>query len=437
MTQNYKIELLEKLAQKKAKITIVGAGYVGLPLSMLCSEAGFYTIVLDTDKPRLERLKNGESDIEAVSNDRLQKAIVTNLNFSSEYYVIGDCDIIIICLPTPLNKSYQPDLSYIENAMSSILPFMRNGQMIVLESTSYPGTTEELIVNEIIKMNYLLGEDYFVAYSPEREDPGNEKFTTFDIPKIVSGHTENCLSIAMATYGNLVSKVVTVSSTKAAELTKLFENIYRAVNIGLVNETKIIADKLDINIHEVIDAAGTKPFGFNKFYAGPGIGGHCIPIDPFYLSWKAKEIGVSSKFIDAAGEINREMPNWIVHKIILSLNSKKKSINGSKILIFGMAYKKDVGDWRESPAIEILLQLTNMGAQVEYCDPLVNRIEELQRKVSVIQVDYKTTSLASYDAIVIATDHSSFNYAEIQKHSNLIIDTRNVFKSNYSNVVKA
>ena len=437
MTVNFLDDLLTKIERKKAKVTVIGAGYVGLPLAILSSKAGFHTTLLDNNSDRVTQLKAGVSEIEAISDQQLQNSLANNLVISSEYYVIGDSDLIFICLPTPLTKTSQPDLSYIEEAMDSIKPFMRAGQMIALESTTYPGTTEELLVNKVLKMRYTVGLDYFVVYSPEREDPGNKDFTTYSIPKIISGHTKNCRSVAESIYGHLISKVVTVSSTKTAELTKLYENIYRAVNISLVNETKIIADKLGVNIHEVVEAAGTKPFGFNKFYAGPGIGGHCIPIDPFYLSYKAREIGVESKFIDVMGEINKKMPEWVCQKVAASLNKEQKSVYNSKILILGMAYKRDVGDWRESPALDIFSQLKEMGANIHYCDPIINRIKELDAALGKYRVDYTISEFSSYDAIVIVTNHSIFDFVEIQKQSNLIIDTRNVFSADYPNVVRA
>ena len=437
MTVNFLDDLLIKIDQKKAKVTVIGAGYVGLPLAILSSNAGFHTTILDNNSDRVTQLKAGISEIETISDQQLQNSLANKLRISSEYYVIGDSDLIFMCLPTPLTRTSQPDLSYIIDAMDSIKQFMRAGQMLALESTTYPGTTEELLVNRVLEMKYTVGLDYFVVYSPEREDPGNKDFTTYSIPKIISGHTENCLCIAEAIYGRLISKVVSVSSTKTAEFTKLYENIYRAVNISLANETKIIADKLGINIHEVVEAAGTKPFGFTKFYAGPGIGGHCIPIDPFYLSYKAREIGVESKFIDVMGEINKKMPDWVCQKVTTGLNKKQKSVYNSKILILGMAYKKDVGDWRESPALEIFSQLKGRGANIHYCDPLINRTKELDATLGKYRVDYTTSDFSSYDAIVIATNHSIFDFVEIQKQSHLIIDTRNVFSADYPNVVRA
>lgn len=437
MQINFKNELLNKIKDKTAKVTIVGAGYVGLPLAVLCAEAHFETVVIDIDKIRVEKLANGISDVEAVPSTRLQNAINCCLEFTSEFYPIGESDVIILCVPTPLNKNHQPDLSYIQNAMESVSQFMRSGQLLILESTSYPGTTEEILVTKVSTKGYSVGEDYFIGYSPEREDPGNEQFTTFQIPKVVSGYEKNCLILVSAFYEKIISKIVPVSSTKTAEFTKLFENIYRSVNISLVNETKMITDRFGVNIHEVIEAAGTKPFGFTKFHAGPGVGGHCIPIDPFYLSWKAKEFGLSTKFIDIAGEINNEISNWIVQKIIYGLNEHHKSINGSDILLIGMAYKKDIGDWRESPAIEILQKLRQLGASVRYCDPLLKRRQELEKRVGNSGVNWEDLEIKNYDAVVVVTDHSLFDYNKIRQNARLIIDTRNVYKSDHPNVIRA
>ena len=437
MPINFKNELLNKIKDKTAKVSIVGAGYVGLPLAVLCAEACFDTVVIDIDTIRVEKLANGISDVEAVPSTRLQNAIDGCLEFTSEFYNIGESDVIILCVPTPLNKNYQPDLSYIQNAIESVSLFMRSGQLLILESTSYPGTTEEILVTKVSTKGYNVGKNYFIGYSPEREDPGNEQFTTFQIPKVVSGHEKNCLIVVSAFYEKIISKIVPVSSTKTAEFTKLFENIYRSVNISLVNETKMITDRFGVNIHEVIEAAGTKPFGFTKFHAGPGVGGHCIPIDPFYLSWKAKEFGLSTKFIDIAGEINNEIPNWIVQKIIYSLNEHHKSINGSDILLIGMAYKKDIGDWRESPAIEILQKLKKLGAGVRYCDPLLTRRQELKTRFGNSGVNWEDLELKNYDAVVIVTDHSLFDYNKIRQNARLIIDTRNVYKSDHPNVIRA
>ena len=322
--------------------------------------------------------------------------------------------------------------------MDKILPYLKKNQIISLESTTYPGTTEEIIGNKLKQRNFNLGKDFFLVYSPEREDPGNRDFNTKNIPKIIGGYSKKCLAIGIAVYKSSLDTLYPVSSLKVAEMTKLLENIHRAVNIGLVNEMKMVTDKMNIDIQEVIKAASTKPFGFVPYYPGPGLGGHCIPIDPFYLTWKAKEFGVKTKFIELAGEINSQMPQWVIDKIIDALNSKQMSINKSKILILGIAYKKDVNDTRESPSLEIIKILKNLGSYVEYSDPYVPEILNLRKyKFKMKNIKISPTKISTYDAIVIATDHSDFDYEMILKNAKIIIDTRNVFAKHFKNLIKA
>ena len=430
--------LLSLLNNKSASIGVVGMGYVGLPLALRSAEVFHRVIGFDIVKDRVQSINNGNSYIEHISDDSLAQALNQGLEATTNFSNIAECDAIILCVPTPLNQYREPDLSFILNTMLQILPYLRTGQLISLESTTYPGTTEEKL-RPLIESNGLrVGEDLFLVYSPEREDPGNTSFTTQTIPKIVGGSTETCLEVGMALYEKVVDKVVPVSSTQAAEMTKLLENIHRAVNIGLVNEMKIVADKMGIDIHEVIDAAATKPFGFTAYYPGPGIGGHCIPVDPFYLTWKAREYGVHTRFIELAGEVNSAMPLWVVDKVADALNQHNKAINGSRVLILGMAYKKNVDDMRESPSLQLLDMLLNKGAYVEYSDPHVIRLPKVRKyNFELVSVTLTPEVLASYDAVVLATAHDAFDYAMIVEHSQLIIDTRGHYKHTSPSIIKA
>ncbi|APD85467.1 UDP-N-acetyl-D-glucosamine dehydrogenase [Alteromonas sp. Mex14] len=430
--------LLSLLNKKLTTIGVVGMGYVGLPLALRSAEVFHRVIGFDIVKDRVRSINNGNSYIEHISDDSLAQALNQGLEATTNFSNIAECDAIILCVPTPLNQYREPDLSFILNTMLQILPYLRTGQLISLESTTYPGTTEEKL-RPLIESNGLrVGEDLFLVYSPEREDPGNTSFTTQTIPKIVGGSTEACLEVGMALYDKVVDKVVPVSSTQAAEMTKLLENIHRAVNIGLVNEMKIVADKMGIDIHEVIDAAATKPFGFTAYYPGPGIGGHCIPVDPFYLTWKAREYGVHTRFIELAGEVNSAMPSWVVGKVADALNQHKKAINGSRVLILGIAYKKNVDDMRESPSLQLLDILINKGAHVEYSDPHVLRLPKVRKyNFGLVSVTLTPEVLASYDAVVLATAHDSFDYGMIAEHSQLIIDTRGHYKHTSPSIIKA
>ena len=431
--------LLKSIEEKQAKVGIIGLGYVGIPLLLRFAERGFRVTGFDIDEKKIKSLRECKSFISHIPNEKLEKVFQSKLvNYTSDFSEISGIDAIIICVPTPLGEHLEPDISYIISSFESCLPYIKKGQLVSLESTTYPGTTEEEIVSRIEIKGFKTGEDLFVVFSPEREDPGNKSFNTHTIPKVVGGHTPNCLKLGSSLYGQVIDKVVPVSSTKAAELTKLLENIYRAVNIGLVNELKMVSDKLGVNIWEVIDAAATKPFGFTAFYPGPGLGGHCIPIDPFYLTWKAKEYGLHTHFIELAGQINRSMPSWVVKKVIYALNDQCKSVKKSRILIIGVSYKKNIDDYRESPAIEIMKELEKIGAIVDYHDSYVPLLDDQHvyhgKKQSV---ELSSASIQAYDAILLTTDHDKLNYDLILESASLIVDTRNRFKATSPKVYKA
>ncbi|NVK57559.1 MAG: nucleotide sugar dehydrogenase [Alteromonadaceae bacterium] len=430
--------LLSLLKNENATIGIVGMGYVGLPLAMRYADRFQQVIGFDIVPERVTAINEGQSYIEHISVGSLFAALKKGLKASTDFSRINECDAIILCVPTPLNKYREPDLSFIFSTMEQIQPYLRPGQVVSLESTTYPGTTEEELRPRIEKQGLVVGEDIFLVYSPEREDPGNRLYTTQTIPKVVGGCTEACLKVGIALYQAAVDKVVPVSSTQTAEMTKLLENIHRAVNIGLVNEMKIVADKMGIDIHEVINAAATKPFGFTAYYPGPGIGGHCIPVDPFYLTWKAREYGVHTHFIELAGEVNSAMPLWVVDKVADALNKHKKAINGSRILLLGIAYKKNVDDMRESPSLQLLDLLLQKGARVEYSDPHVARLPKVRKyNFELTSVKLTAEQLALYDAVVLATAHDAFDYALIEQNAKLIIDTRGHFKQPMANIIKA
>lgn len=426
-----KLELLNKLNDKTAKIGILGLGYVGLPLALRYSEFGFKNVMgFDVDNEKIESILNNKTYIKQFPDEMIESATSKGFSATSDFSKLNDMDAIILCVPTPLNKYREPDISFITNSMDQhVVPNLRRGQILSLESTTYPGTTEEELETRIEKAGFKVGEDYFVIYSPEREDPGNKNFNTQTIPKVVGGTTENCLEVGATLYEGVIDKVVKVSSTKAAEMTKLLENIHRAVNIGLVNEMKIVADKMGIDIFEVIDAAATKPFGFTPYYPGPGLGGHCIPIDPFYLTWKAREFGVHTRFIELAGEVNSHMPEYVIGKVLSALNNVGKAVNGSKILLLGLAYKKNVGDTRESPSVELMEQLVKLGAAVDYSDPFVPNFPKMrEHNFDLSSVNLTPNTLQKYDCVLLATDHDNFDYETIASHSKIIIDTRGKFR---------
>ncbi len=433
-----KNELLKQLNDKSAKIGIVGLGYVGLPLMIRYSEVGYKVIGFDIDQSKIDLLNSGKSYIEHIKSEEIKKSKEVGFEATTDFKRIGEVDAIILCVPTPLNKYREPDLSFVLDTTEACVPYMRKGQVISLESTTYPGTTEEELLPRIEKSGLKVGKDFFLIYSPEREDPGNPNFTTRTIPKVCGGHTENCLEVGVKLYEGVIDKVVPVSSTKAAEMTKLLENIHRAVNIGLVNELKVVADKMNIDIHEVIDAAATKPFGFVAYKPGPGIGGHCIPIDPFYLTWKAREYGVHTRFIELAGEINSGMPSYVMKKIGQGLNERNITINGAKILVLGIAYKKNVDDMRESPSVFLMEKLRRRGADVSYSDPHVPVFPKMrEHSFDLSSVELTPENLQSYDCVVLATDHAKFDYETIIKHSKFLVDTRGKFKERSEKIVKA
>lgn len=432
------LKLIDKIRRKEATIGIVGLGYVGLPLVLRFSEMGFAVLGFDIAEDKIAMMNGGRSPIEHISHERLGAAVTAGFEATSDFARAEEADVLILCVPTPLNKYREPDLSFVINTVESLLPHIRADQLMSLESTTYPGTTVEELAPRIMSRGFTIGEDYFLVYSPEREDPGNPDFTTHTIPKVCGGHTPACLNAGVALYGSVIDKVVPVSSTQVAELTKLLENIHRAVNIGLVNEMKIVADKMGINIREVIDAAATKPFGFVPYYPGPGLGGHCIPIDPFYLTWKAREYGVSTRFIELAGEVNGAMPEYVVGKIKGALNDRFKSVRGSKILMLGIAYKPNVDDMRESPSVFIMEMLRDLGAEISYSDPHVAVFPKMrEHRFDLSSVELSPTVLAQFDCVVLATDHARFDYEMIAGNAALIVDSRGRFDIHQGNVVSA
>jgi UDP-N-acetyl-D-glucosamine dehydrogenase len=423
------LKLLEMIEQRTARIGIIGLGYVGLPLAIHFGRKGFRVTGFDLDSRKIDKLLHGESYIKHIPAGAVKELIdAKQLDVTLDFSRLRETDCILICVPTPLTEKLEPDLSYLLNTTETIADNLRMGQLIVLESTTYPGTTQEMLLPRLESNDMKVGRDFFLAFSPEREDPGNQKYTATNIPKVVGGITRSCLDVATAMY-NAITRAVPVSSTQTAEMAKLLENTFRSVNIALVNELKILAHKMDIDLFEVIEAAATKPFGYTPFYPGPGLGGHCIPIDPFYLAWKAREYDFSTRFIQLAGEINISMPYYVIEKTIEALNKHRKSLNGSRILVLGVAYKKDVDDDRESPGYAIMKMLLGKGAAVLYNDPWIPKLHTT-RKYN-FQMESMTITpelLADMDAVIIVTDHSAYNWAEIVEHSNLVIDTRNATK---------
>ncbi len=433
-----KERLIQKFKDKQAIIGIVGLGYVGLPLLLRYSEVGCKVVGIDVDIAKVEKLNAGESYIEHIASYKIQQAIACGFEATIDFTRAAQVDVLIICVPTPLNKYREPDLSFVIKTTEALVPHLRKGQMLSLESTTYPGTTDEELLPRVESTGLKVGEDFFLVYSPEREDPGNANFTTSTIPKVCGGYTPACLEVGIALYETAVNQVVPVSSTKAAEMTKLLENIYRAVNIGLVNEMKIVADKMDIDIHEVIKAAATKPFGFTPFYPGPGLGGHCIPIDPFYLTWKAREYGLSTRFIELAGEVNTNMPSWVISKVVDGLNNVGKAIKGSKILVLGIAYKPNVDDMRESPSVKLMELLEAKGACISYSDPHVPVFTKMRKfDFDLKSIKITAKSLTEFDCVLLVTNHDAFDYMLIQEFAKIIVDTRGVYQRTLNNVIKA
>ncbi|MGH8529910.1 MAG: nucleotide sugar dehydrogenase [Nevskiales bacterium] len=438
MSKDLKNPLLERIASRSAVVGIVGLGYVGLPLILRFTEVGFRTIGIDIDEDKIKKLNAGASYIEHIPSGAVAAARRKGMEGTTDFSRVKDADAIIICVPTPLNKYREPDMSYVIETTEAVVPHLRAGQIVSLESTTYPGATEEELFPRIEARGLKVGRDVFLVFSPEREDPGNKDFTTKTIPKVCGGHTPACLEVGVALYAAAIDRVVSVSSTRAAEMTKLLENIHRTVNIGLVNELKIVADRMDIDIHEVIDAAATKPFGFVAYYPGPGVGGHCIPIDPFYLTWKAREYGLHTRFIELAGEINGAMPEWVVQKTADALNEHSKALKGAKILVLGISYKKNVDDMRESPSVYIMELLRDKGAQVSYCDPHVPVFPKMrEHHFELSSVSLTAENLRGVDCCVLATHHDSFDYKLIQRHAQLIVDSRGIYRDPLANVRKA
>jgi UDP-N-acetyl-D-glucosamine dehydrogenase len=425
MSQDMGEQLLARISNRTARVSVVGLGYVGLPLAVEFAKAGFRVVGLEVDQRKVEQMWAGQSYISDVPQAELDALVAEGLlTATMDYSMLAEVDTISICVPTPLRKSKDPDISYIVAATEGIARYSHPGQLVVLESTTYPGTTEEVILSRISADGYKVGQDFFLAFSPERVDPGNKRYGTRNTPKIIGGVTPRCLEIACALYQTAVDAIVPVSSTRVAEMVKLLENTFRAVNIGLVNEIAIMCDKLGIDVWEVIEAAKTKPFGFMPFYPGPGLGGHCIPIDPNYLSWKLKTLNYHARFIELAGEINSAMPLYVVGKTIDALNELRKPLNGSQVLVLGVAYKRDVKDVRESPALDIIRLLKEKGAQVAYHDPYV---PELPLDGEVLNsVALKASVLSEADCVLVTTDHSLYDWPWVVANSRLVVDTRNV-----------
>lgn len=434
--------MLDGIEKRDARIGVAGLGYVGLPLLMEFAKAGFPVVGLDIDEKKIIALEKGESYIRHIDSERIASLLTTNekAHVTTDFSQARDCDAILICVPTPLTEHRDPDLSYIERTAESLAPHMRQGQLLVLESTTYPGTTEDVLVPVLeVGSGLKAGQDFFVAYSPEREDPNNTDYSTSTIPKVVGGIDQDSCDVACALYNAVICRTIPVANCRTAEATKLMENIFRCINIALVNELKVVFTEMDIDIWEVIRAASTKPFGFMPFFPGPGLGGHCIPIDPFYLTWKAKEYGISTRFIELAGEVNTSMPTYVIQRTMLALNDAGKSLKGSRILLVGLAYKKNVDDDRESPAYVLWEQLLKLGADVSYFDPycpVVRPSREHSRFAGIHSVDMASIDKDHFDAAIIATGHDNVDHDAIVSKLPLVVDTRGVCRP-APNVVRA
>ncbi len=445
-----KQELLNKINSKSAVIGIIGMGYVGLPLALTFAEKEFNVLGFDIDEKKIPLLNKGESYIKHIPSSRIQHQVSSNrFTATSDFSKLIDVDVIIICVPTPLDEHREPDLTYIEESGKEIAKYLKEGQLVALESSTYPGTTDEVLlpilehgISAVVglelddeesigvpKRNMKVGENFFLAFSPEREDPNNPDYTTSTIPKVVGGVTPNCLEVATALYDQVIVKTVPVSSARAAEATKLLENIFRSINIALVNELKMVFDRMEIDVWEVIRAASTKPFGFMEFHPGPGLGGHCIPIDPFYLTWKAREYDINTKFIELAGEINTYQPYYVVERTRDLLNQNGIPLSKSKILLIGISYKRNIDDMRESPSLKLIELFRARGSQIDYYDPYIPKIPPTRKyNFEMSSVQFNSSTISSYDLILISTDHDSIDYQLIADSSKLIVDTRNVFE---------
>ena len=438
MTSPYAPALKARIENRSVRTAVVGLGYVGLPLLVEFGRSGYHAVGFDLDPAKVNAIMAGTSYIPDVPSSAIAELRAAGrLSATTDFTELANVDTVNICVPTPLRKTKDPDMSYVVSAVETIAEHLRPGTLVILESTTYPGTTDELVRPILERKGLVAGRDFFLAFSPERVDPGNAKFNTRNVPKVVGGLTPDCVELATALYSAAIEKVVPVSSPRVAEMVKLLENTFRAVNIGLVNEIALMCDTLGIDVWEVVEAAATKPFGFMPFYPGPGLGGHCIPIDPFYLSWKAKQSGFEARFIELAGHVNGSMPQAVVQKIADALNTRRKSVNGSKILIVGVAYKRDIDDMRESPALDVMHMLQQRGADISYIDPYVPKLDPAHGgfdMASIPELDPRT--LASFDCVAILTDHKVFDYAAIVEHSDLVVDTRNAVKRPAPNVFR-
>lgn len=434
----HKLSLMHKFSTINATICIIGLGYVGLPLALRYIDTGFRVLGIDIDQSKIDQLNDRKSYIEHIPSEKIDAAALRGFEATSDFSRAVEADAIILCVPTPLNKYREPNINFVIDTVNAIKPYLRESQIVSLESTTYPGTTEEELLPRVQESGLIVGENIFLVYSPEREDPGNPDYETRTIPKVIGGHTPACLEAGIALYSPAIDQIVPVSSTKTAEMTKLLENIHRAVNIGLVNEMKMVADRMGIDIFEVVDAAATKPFGFTPYYPGPGLGGHCIPIDPFYLTWKAREYGLNTRFIELSGEVNRAMPEYVVNKLMDGLNEQGKALKYSRVLILGIAYKKNVDDMRESPSVEIMELIEAKGAKIAYSDPHVPIFPKMrEHHFELASVELTAENLASFDAVVLATDHDRFDFELIKQHARLIIDSRGTFRESASHIIKA
>jgi UDP-N-acetyl-D-glucosamine dehydrogenase len=430
---------MEKLQDDSARIGIVGLGYVGLPVAIRFLDVGYSVVGFDIDPDKVSALEQGRSYIEHIDPAVIRENYETGRFLpTSDFSLAGQVDALILCVPTPLNRNREPDLTYVVNTVETVIPHMRPGQLLSLESTTYPGTTEEVLRPRLEQAGFTPGEDVFLVYSPEREDPGNKVYRVQNIPRVCGGSTERCLKAGVALYEKIVDRVIPMPSTGAAEMTKILENTFRAVNIALVNELKLVADRMGVDIFEVIRTAATKPFGYMPFYPGPGLGGHCIPIDPFYLTWKAREYGLTTRFIELAGEVNTSMPDYLVSKVGLALNSVGKPINGSSILVLGVSYKKNVDDKRESPSLVLIEKLSELGGRVDYADPHVPYLTKMRKhELGMRSIEPSPARIRGYDCLLVATDHDRFDWAMIRENANLIVDTRGVYPFDNEQVFRA